>query len=241
MISRISTIIPCYNHGDSLTRAVESVSSGRDDFDREIIIVDDGSTDNTPARCAKAVAADIRDRLLRSNLGPVHSFIVRRQAVDAAGFFDEALTSCEDWDYWLRIALSGFAFAHVPHVFAYYERPSGMMSRNYPVMIRNAKAVLAKAVRHTTLTSSKHMLGRASMGGMRRGLFDAAYAGVLQGHLEAGRFAFIARETLRLMRADPASTWLMLYLLVHHKRAIARGLGLILSRSFSPADKPRSL
>jgi GT2 family glycosyltransferase len=57
-VADVSVIIPTYNRGDLLVRAVESV--GRQTVQpREIIVVDDGSTDDTPARCA-----ELGDRVL---------------------------------------------------------------------------------------------------------------------------------------------------------------------------------
>jgi glycosyltransferase involved in cell wall biosynthesis len=320
----ISTIIPCYNHAALLARAVESAAARADDLRREIIIVDDGSTDDTPQVCAElarrhpevrvvrkangglcsarnagiraasggllhfldaddyidsamygvmaqaldaqrgahvaycgfevidlsggqswksdgdAVAGDMFERLLRGNLGPVHSFLLRREVIDAAGFFDETLGSCEDWDYWLRIARLGYRFVHVPRVFAYYERQAASMSRDYPIMIRNAKAVLAKVARDAGHTGSDRVAVSSPLAATRRRLFDASYAGALEAPLESGRFGFILRESVRLLRADPASTWLMLDLLAHHKRAIVRGVGALLARAFAPARERES-
>ena len=43
----VSVIMPCFNVGDTLERALDSVLMQKTDFDYEIIIVDDASSDNT--------------------------------------------------------------------------------------------------------------------------------------------------------------------------------------------------
>jgi glycosyltransferase involved in cell wall biosynthesis len=311
----ISTIIPCYNHAALLPRAIESVAAGDDDLGREIIIVDDGSTDDTPAVCAalaarhrqvrvirqvngglsnarnsgiraasgaflhfldaddyvapsmyavmvraleqepdahvaycgvevideagggstkfegEALTGDMLDRLRQGNLGPVHTFVVRREAVIKAGFFDEQLQSCEDWDYWLRVAMLGYRFVHVPQILAYYERQSSSMSRNYPTMIRSAKAVLAKADR--SLEPGAPRRTAADMALIRRAFFDYAYTGVLRTRLESGAFASVALEGFRLARADVRSLPLFVHFMVNHKRVIAHGARALLARSFA--------
>jgi glycosyltransferase involved in cell wall biosynthesis len=42
----ISIIIPCYNHGIFIEETIESIEKARDKYDIEIIIVNDGSTDD---------------------------------------------------------------------------------------------------------------------------------------------------------------------------------------------------
>ncbi|WP_312920675.1 glycosyltransferase family 2 protein [Stutzerimonas nitrititolerans] len=46
--TRISVIIPAYNYAQTLPRAVESVLVQLDDTVAELIVIDDGSTDDTP-------------------------------------------------------------------------------------------------------------------------------------------------------------------------------------------------
>jgi peptidoglycan/xylan/chitin deacetylase (PgdA/CDA1 family) len=50
----------------------------------------------------------------------IHCCLVRRELVVAAGGFDESLTTCEDWDLWLRLARMGARFRSVDECFALY-------------------------------------------------------------------------------------------------------------------------
>ncbi|WP_295067296.1 glycosyltransferase family 2 protein [Ruminococcus sp.] len=47
----ISIVIPVYNMGDTITKCVRSILENNNDIDIEVIIVDDGSNDNTPQIC----------------------------------------------------------------------------------------------------------------------------------------------------------------------------------------------
>ena len=180
----VSVIIPSYNYARFLPEAVHSVLRQKaDNFHMEIIVVDDGSTDNTQ-EVAQTIMSDVtyirqdnqglaaaRNTGLRaaqgdfvafldaddlytkdlltsqlrvfaeqphldmvicrceekrdgedsgliylwplvnshwdihschSNLAPVHCHLTRMDIVRRAGFFDTALKSCEDHDFWLR-------------------------------------------------------------------------------------------------------------------------------------------
>jgi glycosyltransferase involved in cell wall biosynthesis len=52
--------------------------------------------------------------LIRENVVPTSTALFRRALLDRAGGIDESLRQAEDWDLWLRFALAGARFAHVP-------------------------------------------------------------------------------------------------------------------------------
>ncbi|MGH7355034.1 MAG: glycosyltransferase [Candidatus Rokuibacteriota bacterium] len=67
--------------------------------------------------------------LVGGNFIPAMAPLVRRSLLERAGGFDPSLTSLEDWDLWLRLALEAPA-RYSPDVLATYRVQSGGMSRN---------------------------------------------------------------------------------------------------------------
>ena len=51
--------------------------------------------------------------LFKGNLFPIHGALVRKNALEAVGGFDESLDIFEDWDLWIRLALAGYSFIPV--------------------------------------------------------------------------------------------------------------------------------
>jgi len=51
---------------------------------------------------------------------PIHVCLFRRELVARVGGFDPALRTCEDWDFWQRVARSGARFARLPEKVAHY-------------------------------------------------------------------------------------------------------------------------
>jgi len=78
--------------------------------------------------------------LIRINFVYV-STIVPRNVLDAVGQFNEARTSCEDYDLWLRIMAAGYEPAWFSGRHAVYRLHPGQMTRNVTQMARNLAAV----------------------------------------------------------------------------------------------------
>lgn len=72
--------------------------------------------------------------------------LVRRDALAAAGRFDETLLFREDWDLWIRLARR-VPFATVPRILVGYTRRGSSSSRDYERMAEEGARVLAKVRR----------------------------------------------------------------------------------------------
>jgi len=59
----------------------------------------------------RAAPGYVLSALVKGNLAPIHGYLLRRSAIERAGYFDEQLSCYMDWDLVLRIALhSTFIF-----------------------------------------------------------------------------------------------------------------------------------
>jgi len=213
----VSIVILCYNYGHFLPKAIDSALE-QTLTDREVIVVDNGSTDDTPEvvqsygdrivglrleknagrsggknaglRIAKGKYIqflDADDTLMREKLErqigiledhdevdivysdsifvnekrePIeaaskwyrerhfkpdesflekmiqecflltHDGLIRRYAIDAIGGFDESRDMLEDWDFWLRLAIAGKEFFHLPEVLSAYYFHSASITKD---------------------------------------------------------------------------------------------------------------
>jgi len=85
--------------------------------------------------------------VLQHNLGPVHSFFLKRQIQQQVGFFDETLKSAEDWDFWIRVAKSDIPLRQISFLGAAYRLSATSMSRNASRMYDALKTVALRAVK----------------------------------------------------------------------------------------------
>jgi glycosyltransferase involved in cell wall biosynthesis len=77
-----------------------------------------------------------RDLLLRANIIPCQSVMLRRTVTEVTGPFNEAMPEIEDYEYWVRVA-ERFAVARVPKLVSYdiYQHPeqkSAKARNNHP-------------------------------------------------------------------------------------------------------------
>lgn len=91
---QISVIVPAYNCESFLEKAIDSVLRQKD-ADLEVIIVDDGSTDNTPTVCRKLCEKDGRIRVVTQENAGVSE--ARNRGISEACGKYIAFVDADDW------------------------------------------------------------------------------------------------------------------------------------------------
>jgi peptidoglycan/xylan/chitin deacetylase (PgdA/CDA1 family)/SAM-dependent methyltransferase len=72
----------------------------------------------------------------------IHGFLLDRSLIDEIGGFDPALRTCEDWDFWHRLARTGIAFHPVADAVAYYRLRAQSLSSDAHAMLADARIVI---------------------------------------------------------------------------------------------------
>ncbi len=100
----------------------------------EVGLLGTGCRDVDPAGCAlrtyrpPEADPDIRRALIRRNPFVHSSVMMRRQSLEAAGFYDEALRVAQDYDLWVRMSRVT-RLANLPEPLALRRLTPGMISR----------------------------------------------------------------------------------------------------------------
>ena len=88
------------------------------------------------------------------NYIPVLSVMVKRTHINNTGLQDEspAIYGCEDWDYWLRLAIQGVAFYGMEEKLFYYRKHASNMSNDSNLMSLANANVFIKNYREELLS-----------------------------------------------------------------------------------------
>ena len=90
------------------------------------------------------IEGDVLPELLIANRVHPHQPVVRREAVVAAGGFDECLGPAADWDLWIRLSRAGLRWTCVDHPLADYRVRGDAMHQDTAGMHADCLRVLAK-------------------------------------------------------------------------------------------------
>ena len=128
----VSVVIPTRNRWALLARALASVL-GQQGAELEVVIVDEGSTDETPARLA--ALTDERVRVLRND-SPTGVANARNRGIEAAG--GDWVAFLDDDDFWapdkIRSQLDGCAAAEADYSY------TGLVTTDAPLELRRVSA-----------------------------------------------------------------------------------------------------
>ncbi len=88
---------------------------------------------------------DILRVLIKENLFPVNTVLVRKRIVEAVGLFDESMITCMDWDLWLRIISEGYKVGFVCEPLSLIRLHGNNMSKNAAEMQKGRLKTITKA------------------------------------------------------------------------------------------------
>jgi glycosyltransferase involved in cell wall biosynthesis len=72
----------------------------------------------------------VLERLLQECFLLTHDGLMRRDAIDDIDGFDDSRDFLEDWDFWLRLAVAGKRFEHLPETLADYNWHGSSLTKN---------------------------------------------------------------------------------------------------------------
>jgi len=121
--------------------------------------------------------------------------IVRKECFIAAGLFDESLTSCEDWEMWVRIYHKTHYRARlIPKVLTCYRTRSSSLTMDFEVFLFNSKKVIGKFESGIPFFTEH----------LRRRALAENYRIASRKSLSVGKLDISARYILKAMRCCPS-------------------------------------
>jgi len=168
---RVNLLFTDYFYGD-----------GRNNFDRRYSNAD------------KFPNGDVGRRLIYFNLFGTSTVIIKRETLDAVGWFDVELSVAEDWDMWLRIAERGLYAKGVRQPMARYRLWPGQVSRNTIRMCEVNILLMEKA------------LARPQLATWRRDYVRSLQ--IARGNLELTRISSLIETQPRVVPAAALRAWL---------------------------------
>lgn len=101
----------------------------------------------------------------RNRVGNGSTPIVRAACFEEAGYFDETLRSCEDWEMWVRILRqTPYVARLVPEILTCYRVNTESLSMDFDPFIENAERAVAKVMSQTPQIPLRvHREGHAAM------------------------------------------------------------------------------
>jgi len=132
--------------------------------------------------------------LVRQNVIPSPTPMVRRELFERVGLFDETLSACEDWDMWIRIARV-CEIAYVNRVLAKKRQHQENMSLDSERLMTNGLRVLEKTFSAPDPSQELH--------GLRRRAFGRSYADFGLHRFHVGRYDQARRDLICAVTLDP--------------------------------------
>lgn len=153
--------------------------------------------------CLPGARGHIYDMLRVRNVMVGSSVVVRREAFNQAGGFDESLTSIENWDLWIRIA-SRWAVECIDQPLTFYRMHDGNRSGSVELRRQNIFRVLEKHHDAAERSHERRRLRRdayfhAYFNVLGRGYFSRREMGLARRALLKGAFLKPRWEVLRLL------------------------------------------
>lgn len=140
---------------------------------------------------------EVLSQIYSYNFVCTSSALVKKSCFEKAGFFDETLTTAEDYDLWVRMA-AYFEFDYVDTPVALYRTGHDQLSRDKELRLKNTLLVRERVLRHPAIA------GRIPASVVRRAKSDTMRREGLR-YASHGRRKTALSFYLRALGADPLS------------------------------------